>query len=174
MENIYKEYRKLFISLVVILFVSTPMLCVVIASYKKSHVDTSEIISDEIIYINGHGYENCITLPCPEDCLVPKECIIELDIGIRNLQGMNSYSWKSNQNVTNTKDGWLLAVRQMSTTLEGIVVDCRVSPDGRKLTIIGRNPGNAVIYLRHKNCGITKTILVTAVDWKTWQKSKED
>ena len=139
---------------------------------KKSYVDNREYFSDEIIYVNG--FENCITLPCPEDCIVPKECIKELDIGIRNLQGMNSYSWKSNQNVTNTKDGWLLAVRQMGTTLEGIVVDCRVSPDGRKLTIIGRNPGNAVIYLRHKNCGITKTILVTAVDWKTWQKSKED
>ena len=139
---------------------------------KKSYVDNREYFSDEIIYVNG--FENCITLPCPEDCIVPKECIKELDIGIRNLQGMNSYSWKSNQNVTNTKDGWLLAVRQMGTTLEGIVVDCRVSPDGRKLTIIGRNPGNAVIYLRHKNCGITKTILVTAVDWKTWQKSSED
>ncbi|MBO4858699.1 MAG: hypothetical protein J5527_09305 [Treponema sp.] len=137
---------------------------------KKSYVDNREYFSDEIIYVNG--FENCITLPCPEDCIVPKECIKELDIGIRNLQGMNSYSWKSNQNVINTKDGWLLAVRQMGTTLEGIVVDCRISPNGGKLTIIGRNTGNAVIYLRHKSCGITRTILVTVVDWETWQKTK--
>ena len=137
---------------------------------KKSYVDNREYFSDEIIYVNG--FENCITLPCPEDCIVPKECIKELDIGIRNLQGMNSYSWKSNQNVINTKDGWLLAVRQMGTTLEGIVVDCRISTNGGKLTIIGRNPGNAVIYLRHKSCGITRTILVTVVDWETWQKTK--
>ena len=159
---------------IIILFISMTTAFFCTSCNDKKNNTSEEIITDNIIYINGQEVENCITLPCPEECLVPKECIIELDIGIRNLQGMNSYSWKSNQNVTNTKDGWLLAVRQMSTTLEGIVVDCRVSPDGRKLTIIGRNPGNAVIYLRHKNCGITKTILVTAVDWKTWQKSKED
>lgn len=173
MQNIYKEYRDIFISFgLILLFVSIPLLCVLIACNKKSYVDNREYFSDEIIYVNG--FENCITLPCPKDCIVPKECIKELDIGIRNLQGMNSYSWKSNQNVTNPKDGWLLAINHMGTTLEGVVVDTKVSQDGSKLKIIGRNPGNAVIYLRHKNCGITRTILVTVVDWETWQKSSED
>lgn len=179
LKQIYYEFfmeDKFFITIfnfILILLIITTITCFQFRKLiKKSYVDTNEIISDEIIYING--FENCITLPCPEDCLVSKECIKELDIGIRNLQGMNSYSWTSNQNVTNPKEDWLLAVRHLSTTLKGIVVDTEVSQDGSKLTIIGRNPGNAVIYLRHKSCGITRTILITVVDWETWQKSSED
>ena len=60
-----------------------------------------EVITDEIIYINNNpAYENYITLPCPGKDKVSDECIITLDIGVRNLNRLKNFEWNDTQNVT--------------------------------------------------------------------------
>ena len=165
--------------IIIILSVMLLLECFAFISVShKKHNKTyynKEVFTYEIIYINNPAYENFITLPCPDKLKVSDECIITLDIGIRNLNRLKNFEWNDTQNVTYPEDGWGWVIRQISSGQDNKaqVVDCKFSSDKRKLIIGGMNPGNAVIYLSNKSCGITKIILVTVIDWETWQKRKE-
>ena len=175
-EIIIKNIISLFIGLSC-LILGTILYCILIYDNKQDKTKyDKELLTDEIIYLNGSDYENCIVLPCPGNNKVSDECIIKLDIGVRNLSRLKNFEWNDTQNVTYPEDGWGLVTRQISSEQNNKavkVVDCKISKDKRKLILGGMNPGNAVVYLSHKSCGITETILVTVVDWETWQQRKE-